>query len=913
MKFSERLPNKLQTFAFHFSALMMSCNIYYENNKVNSLVIHQHVVKVFDCGAILFLTKNNHLLISKQSDKSELVKLREGVKDASYSYPLFYIVDYDGDVFKTNIEQINDNRWDKIEMDFKIQEISSNADGVLMVTEDRELVGVGNFENVLKSDEPKKIDCFNNFNILQVCTGDNFAIVLVQQKSLSDGSNINIRDESFTDRTKQLGREILKTQVWSFGSINKGLLGTGDHVKRTDTSVVVKLADIGVHQIFCGTHHAAALTLDGRLYLWGFNSHQQISSDSSIADLSAPTEFKTEVNGKVSKNVLAASCGSSSTVILLNDLNFRILGRNSAADDQNEEFASDLKYEHDAGSNDSESDLRCVPYIISHGKVLLVNRKNIPMFLLTFFTDEQKMVKTMINAHLKYIKVLRNHFEETAKLVETFENLLYAMIVNLQTSFDYLTSDCENLLENTIVNVHFSEVMREFHRYLRHVCDIRAYFSFDHYSRQMDRKLMRIVIEKPFSCLETYEKLFDLIYDLQLYNNSNAVVTSAGDIEELKCQTVERKKTIKDFLRVTVPLRLKEADDTFTFWHLLNDSVVKNELHEKERRFILDSQTIALKLHDRTNIFSSNRFILFNDYFVCLLNRPEFIPIHLVWLASFSTPSTGKFSFKIVTPESHHKVYALTANDKNEWQMKIRECTWRSLRINPSTNQALPVSRYGSYKFSEKNQKYPNYAIEGRWFDGKFYDLCHIKIPANNRHFKCRINKAGEVNGFGLAEDDSFTYHGEFLQGKLHGYGSWRSKTNATTYDGFFKNDKFNGFGIITSASSAFYGEFVNGIRCGYGVEDEALTGNKFIGMWQDGKRHGAGILITMDGSYFEGIFANNNLSGDGLAIFPNGSYYIGEVAVDGPNGSGSLHLPDAEIIEEVCWKKGFVVAAYEF
>lgn len=865
-------------------------------------MIPQHVLKVFDCGIILCLTRSHHLLISKsQSDKSDLIKLREGVNDASYSYPLFYIVDLDGAVFKTNIEQITDNRWDQIEMEFRIQEISSNADGVLMVTEDRELVGMGNFQSVLKSEEPKRIECFSNFNILQLCTGDNFAIVLVQQKSLSESSNSSsVNDETFIDRTKQLGREILKTQVWSFGTINKGLLGTGDHVKRSETAVVVKLADIGVKQISCGTHHAAALTLDGRLFLWGFNDHQQISLDSTVADLSAPTEFKTESNFKDSKNILAVTCGSSSTVILLNDLNFRILGRNGSQH-QNEEFATDIKYEHDsAGSDETDQDPRTVPYIISHGKVLLVNRKNIPMFLLNYLSDEQKMVKVMINLHLKYVKLLRNHYEETAKLVEVYENLLYVTVVNLQMCFDYLTSDCENLLENTIVNTHFTEVMRELHRYLRNVCDIRSFYSFDHYKQHMDRKLMRIVIEKPFACLDVYEKLLDLIYDLRLYNNQNGDITSSSEIEELKCQTVERKKAVKDFLKIAIPHRTKEADDTFTFWQLLNDSQVKAELYVKERRFILDSHSVALKLHDRTNIFSSNRFILFNDYLVCLLSRTEFIPIHLVWLQSFSTPNSNKFSFKIVTPESNHKVYALTASDKNEWQLKIRECTWRSLRINPVTTQALPVSRYGSYKYSDKNQKYANYEVEGRWYDGKFHDLCHIRIPSINRLFKCHINKAGEVNGFGLVEDDSFSYQGEFLQGKLHGYGNWRSKTNGTTFQGFFKYDKFHGFGITSNANGAFYGEFVNGVRSGYGVEDEAISGNKYIGMWQDGKRHGAGILITMDGSYFEGFFANNNLIGDGLAIFPNNSYYIGEVTINGPNGVGSLHLPDAEIIEEV-------------
>ncbi|CRK89404.1 CLUMA_CG003154, isoform A [Clunio marinus] len=888
----------------------MSCNIYYENNKVNFLVIQQHVLKVFDCGInkiIFLLTKNNDLLISKsQSDNNNsLTTLKEGVKDAAYSYPMFYIVDSNGDIFKTNVEQINENRWDRIESEFKIQEISVNGDGVLMISEDRELIGMGDFENVIKADEPTKIECFSNFNILQVCTGDNFAIVLVQQKLPVDDNRNSFHEDTFIERTKQLGCSILKTQVWSFGSINKGLLGTGDHIKRSDTAVVVKLADIGVNKIFCGSHHAAALTLDGRLYLWGFNDYQQISLDPNVSDLSAPTEFKSEINGKISKNVLAVACGLSSTVILLNDLTFRILGRNGSQD-QNEEFASEIKYEHDAGSqnqnNDDQKELKSIPYVVSHGKVLLVNRKNIPMFLLNYFTDEQKMVKTMINAQLKYVKPLRNFYEETSKLIEAYENLVYVSIVNLQTCFDYLTMNCEHLLENTIVNVHFTEIIREFHRYLRHVCDIRSFYSLDHYSKSIERKILKIVLEKPFSCLETFEKQLDLIYDLHLYNNPNILASSVDNavIEELKCQTVERKKAIKDFVKTTIPLRIKEADDTYTFWQLLNESQGKFELHSMERRFILDSQSIALKLHDRTNIFSSNRFILFNDYLVCLLNRPELIPIHLVWIQSFNTQSTAKFSFKIVTPESHHKVYALTSNDRNEWQTKIRDCVWRSLRINRGSNQALPLSRYGSYKFSEKNPKYPNYEVEGRWFEGKFHDLCHIRIPSINRIFKCRISKSGEVNGCGLVEDDTFIYHGDFLQGKLHGYGSWRSKSKGTNYQGFFKYDKFHGFGILSNTNSAYYGEFVSGVRHGYGVEDDGITGNKYIGMWQDGKRHGAGILITMDGSYFEGIFTNNNLSGDGLAIFPNGSYYIGEVTVNAPSGNGLLHLPDAEIIEEI-------------
>lgn len=137
-----------------------------------------------------------------------------------------------------------------------------------------------------------------------------------------------------------------------------------------------------------------------------------------------------------------------------------------------------------------------------------------------------------------------------------------------------------------------------------------------------------------------------------------------------------------------------------------------------------------------------------------------------------------------MTPESVIKVFSLTSQDKNEWQRNIRDCVRNALRINLTVvNQALPISRYGSYKFSERNAKYPNYEVEGKWFEGRFYELCHIKIP-NNRHFKCRISNAGEISGNGMIDDQLFSYHGEFVQGKLHGYGTWKSKLKPIHYQG---------------------------------------------------------------------------------------------------------------------------------
>lgn len=60
------------------------------------------------------------------------------------------------------------------------------------------------------------------------------------------------------------GANILGTCVWCFGSVNKGLLGTGDHIKRTRISPVLGLTGQGVVKISCGQEHSLALTLDGK-------------------------------------------------------------------------------------------------------------------------------------------------------------------------------------------------------------------------------------------------------------------------------------------------------------------------------------------------------------------------------------------------------------------------------------------------------------------------------------------------------------------------------------------------------------------------------------------------------------------------------------------------------------------------
>lgn len=70
-------------------------------------------------------------------------------------------------------------------------------------------------------------------------------------------------------KLQRTGNALMRTYLFSFGSENTGRLGVGDHTKRKQAVQIVSLGDQGVRDISCGDDHAAALTLDGRLYLWG--------------------------------------------------------------------------------------------------------------------------------------------------------------------------------------------------------------------------------------------------------------------------------------------------------------------------------------------------------------------------------------------------------------------------------------------------------------------------------------------------------------------------------------------------------------------------------------------------------------------------------------------------------------------
>lgn len=87
-------------------------------------------------------------------------------------------------------------------------------------------------------------------------------------------------------------------------------------------------------------------------------------------------------------------------------------------------------------------------------------------------------------------------------------------------------------------------------------------------------------------------------------------------------------------------------------------------------------------------------------------------------------------------------------------------------------------------------------------------------------------------------------YEGEFLDGRMHGYGRYRW-SNGSKYEGEYQRGERHGRGKMTWPDGCAYeGEFRNGERSGVGVF-LFTDGMRYEGDFWKGRRHGLGTMRT--------------------------------------------------------------------
>lgn len=175
----------------------------------------------------------------------------------------------------------------------------------------------------------------------------------------------------------------------------------------------------------------------------------------------------------------------------------------------------------------------------------------------------------------------------------------------------------------------------------------------------------------------------------------------------------------------------------------------------------------------------------------------------------------------------------------------------------------------------------------------------------------------GRLHGEGRLEyANGAFYEGEFREGLYHGQGTWRG-ASGDTYSGSFVNGLFHGVGVFTYADgSRYHGEFVAGRLHGQGQLEtpegqyrgefrddhyhglgqlEWSDGSRYQGLFKDGEIHGQGVRHDADGGRYSGQFEHGLLQGKGQYQGADGTLYIGEFRDDRFHGAGMLTLASGE------------------
>lgn len=144
----------------------------------------------------------------------------------------------------------------------------------------------------------------------------------ISQQGLNERINLLVRE----------GNNLLSTELWTWGDVKHGQLGTGDTVKRSRPVLVTKLSQTGVKKISCGSFHSVAITLDGRVFTWGRNNCKQTANEWNSCQ-SAPMLFNTSKVSKLANNYPGnerakdMSAGTEHTFVLMQPALLLFLGR----------------------------------------------------------------------------------------------------------------------------------------------------------------------------------------------------------------------------------------------------------------------------------------------------------------------------------------------------------------------------------------------------------------------------------------------------------------------------------------------------------------------------------------------------------------------------------------------------------
>ncbi|XP_063974137.1 alsin isoform X2 [Diachasmimorpha longicaudata] len=788
----------------------------------------------------------------------------------------------------------------------KVATLSRHVSGSSEINDIRDDI-TADFEDLMEDNKPSAA----NLSVAQSLRCEEFPW------SSSTGSlDHELSQQGLNERVNSLvdiGTNLLSTELWAWGDVSHGQLGTGDIIKRSKPVLINKLHNTGVKKVSSGLYHTLALTLDGRVFGWGRNNDFQVHTDSPT-DQSSPKL----IAPFTSKRARDISTGDKHSLIVFDD-DLYFIGSLSQ---------TGLSPEHENTKVTRLDIQNSIKYISSSGRYSLCSTiPSSPPGVTEDLKVEQIFLEEMITVHQNLIKPFQKKAGATQEtnvydtLCRCYTELLSLTALNAMTLEDF-SNQIGEAYEVSLVS-HYEEFITVYKYYLNAICDVVSLGGFGHMGKLMSdlpailtrlfndssnldhpaprktQEVIAVALQYPLTRLNRYKHM------IQTLIKTNGPKMG---IERLQEALMKWERIIDDQER-----RIKEAEMTRVFWE--SSGKLVDLLRSPERRLIRESRSHPIFLSNSSR-FSSHWFILLTDIFIHASGASYTAhALQTLWVETLADSEVLQNALSIITPEENFVLFTSGAGERNEWLQSFQSAVRNSLsRVVGATP---PRDRSCKYLFM-KHQLFKDAKYVGRWSNGK-------------------------VHGFGKMEwADGRLYTGQFYKGVMHGHGKmeiptqgiyegmWRDNVqngfgvfkyiNGDVYEGMFKDGLPHGHGskreghFMANVATIYIGEWLAGMKSGYGVIDNIMTGEKYLGSWSGDMKHGCGLIVTIDGIYYEGVFVQDILTGYGIMIFEDGTHYEGELKSAGIFcGKGVLTFRGGDRLEGIingAWNEPVKVTA---
>ncbi|RVE54671.1 hypothetical protein evm_000792 [Chilo suppressalis] len=823
--------------------------------------------------------------------------------------------------------------------------------GDKVATLSRHVSGSSDNNEIVELQMRNHLEEFNSLTMYSCTSNCNLEDLQFSTSTISSEKEFEAaRKKENLKNMSKLGKNILATELWTWGDISYGQLGIGDTVKRLKPMVVMSLSGYGLQKVSCGKWHCSALTLDGRLFLWGYNHFHQVSFESR-ADKSGPKQFTENSDSDRVRDMIATD---HHTLAYTHNENIFYMGKhtegyteaivnlnkkdeNCEAIENGKDEDVDTENEHKNYTNKSQQNMCYHWRILSSGNISycsLEETLTCPEFqdlsIAQRYLEEMLLIyHSLIKPFLKKSKIITTHSIIYETVCDIFSDILNTTALNVLSIWQYAEKHINECDISLIKNLE--EYIYLYRKYYVAISNLIVIGGFSQINN---------IVEVPTSVFNLFSDQLPTNKQKNNKKTSEAIValafvqpltrlSSYKYIAQslLRCKSkrknIDAKAYIDDRLNKVISSldslieeqekKRKEADLTKLFW----DTIGKNleQYRTPERRLVRESKHRPLNLVTPGR-FSSHWFILFNDLFLHIVgSTPNAHPLDTLWVEPVSNTDSTQSTIQLIAPEETLSVTTNSEQEKTEWIHSLNTSI-RSV-LNKDSVFKPPAARTANYTFSNKNTFFKEAKYNGRWLDGKMHG--HGKIEWPDGKLYVGQFQSNTLCGHGKMEIPAIgTYDGQWKDNLQNGYGIMKY-VSGDVYEGYFQDGQPHGHGIrkqgdFTSSSATIYtGEWSNGVKHGYGVMDDIGKGEKYLGNWSDNKKHGCGLIVTLDGIYYEGLFMQDVLTGHGVMVFEDGTHYEGEFRAAGVfSGKGILTFSSGDKIEgslNGAWTEGVKIS----